>query len=38
VLGPGAAAVLPEQGAPLVRAALASAADPTTSAREVAAL
>jgi energy-coupling factor transporter ATP-binding protein EcfA2 len=35
VLGPGAAAVLPEQGAPLVRAALASA---VATAREVAAL
>ena len=35
VLGPGAAAVLPEQGAPLVRAALASAAVP---AHEVAAI
>jgi energy-coupling factor transport system ATP-binding protein len=38
VLGPGAAAVLPEQGAPLVRAALASAAAPTAPAREAAAL
>jgi energy-coupling factor transporter ATP-binding protein EcfA2 len=36
VLGPGAAAVLPEQGAPLVRAALASA--PAAHASEVAAL
>jgi energy-coupling factor transport system ATP-binding protein len=36
VLGPGAAAVLPEQGAPLVRAALAGA--PAAPAREVAAL
>jgi len=35
VLGPGAAAVLPEQGAPLVRAALASA---VATGREVAAL
>ena len=38
VLGPGAAAVLPEQGAPLVRAALASPATPAAPAREVAAL